>query len=126
MPDGPHILLVDDEVLAIMALEQGLTDEGFRVTTAYDGRMALERWRDDRFDAVVTDLRMPVMAGDELIRNLRGEHPDLPVVVVSGYVTREVADRLKASLHEPIQIMSKPVRVEEIMGALKTMLPAHP
>ncbi|MBP2232250.1 two-component system response regulator FlrC [Azospirillum agricola] len=125
MPESPHILLVDDEVLAIMALEQGLVEEGFRVTTAFNGKMALERWRGGRFDAVVTDLRMPVMAGDELIRNLRGEAPDLPVVVVSGYATPDLAERLKASFQAPIQVMSKPVRVEEIMGTLRTMLPAH-
>lgn len=122
MTDPRHILLVDDEAMAIMALEYGLVDEGFRVTTAFNGQEALSLWRGDRFDALVTDLRMPVMAGDELIRNVRSEAPELPVVVVSGYATGEVSDGLRESFPAPIEIMPKPVRVEAISGALKRML----
>lgn len=122
MIEPRHILLVDDEAIAIMALEHGLLDEGFRVTTAFNGQEALGLWRRHRFDALVTDLRMPVMAGDELIRNVRSDAPELPVVVVSGYATGEVSDGLKVSFPAPIEVMPKPVRVEEIAGALKRML----
>ncbi len=123
MPASPHILLVDDEVLAIIALEQSLLDEGFRVTTAFDGREALEHWRDGPFDALVTDLRMPGMGGDELIRQVRHARPGLPVVVVSGYATGDVSDRLRASHPDPLIVMAKPVRVEDVMDALRRMLP---
>ncbi len=126
MTEPRHILLVDDEAIAIMALEHGLLDEGFRVTTAFNGQEALRMWRDDAFDALVTDLRMPVMAGDELIRNLRSEEPGLPVVVVSGYATGEISEKLKVSFPDPIAIMPKPVRVEDISGALKRMLAIPP
>lgn len=123
MPGKPHILLVDDEVLAIMALEQVLLDEGFRVTTAFDGQEALERWREDHFDILVTDLRMPVMTGDELARRVRGERPDLPVVIASGYVTGEIAQRLQQDIRNPLAVLAKPIRIEEVMGKLKEMLP---
>jgi two-component system response regulator FlrC len=122
MPDTPHILLVDDEVLAIMVLEQDLLDEGFRVTTAFDGQEALDHWRHGGFDVLVTDLRMPVMGGDELIRHVRSEHAGFPVVVISGYVTDDVANRLKESLDLPLVIMAKPVGVEAVMDALRKML----
>ncbi len=122
MADTPHILLVDDEVLAIMVLEQDLLEEGYRVTTAFDGKEALDHWRHGRFDALVTDLRMPVMGGDELIRHVRSEHAALPVVVISGYVTEDVANNLKASLGHPLAIMAKPVGVEAVMDALRKML----
>lgn len=125
MTEPRHILLVDDEAIAIMALEHGLLDEGFRVTTAFNGQEALAMWRGDRFDALVTDLRMPVMAGDELIRHVRSDEPGLPVVVVSGYATGEVSEGLKASFPAPIAVMPKPVRVEEISGVLKRLLPVH-
>jgi CheY-like chemotaxis protein len=122
MADTPHILLVDDEVLAIMVLEQDLLDEGYRVTTAFDGKEALDHWHRGQFDALVTDLRMPVMGGDELIRHVRSEHAGLPVVVISGYVTEDVANHLKASLGHPLVIMAKPVGVEAVMDALRKML----
>ncbi len=122
MTEPRHILLVDDEAIAIMALEHGLVDEGFRVTTAFNGQEALGLWRGDRFDALVTDLRMPVMAGDDLIRNVRSDEPGLPVVVVSGYATGEISEGLKVNFPAPFAIMPKPVRVEEVSGALKRML----
>ncbi|MCG5243238.1 response regulator [Azospirillum doebereinerae] len=121
---APHILLVDDEVLAIMALEQLLIDEGFRVTTAFDGKEALDLWGQDRFDALVTDIRMPVMTGDELARRVRGEKPGLPVVIASGYATGDVTQRLRATIPEPLAVLAKPIRVEDVVGALKRMLPA--
>ncbi|CAO3428331.1 response regulator [Azospirillum doebereinerae] len=121
---APHILLVDDEVLAIMALEQLLIDEGFRVTTAFDGKEALDHWGRDRFDALVTDIRMPVMTGDELARRVRGEKPDLPVVIASGYATGDVTRQLQATIQQPLTVLAKPIRVEDIVGALKRMLPS--
>jgi len=122
MPGSPHILVVDDEVLATMALEHGLLDDGFAVTTALDGQEAWQRWREEPFDALVTDLRMPLMTGDTLIRHIREEAPHVPVIVVSGYATNEVSERLKADVQPPFAVMPKPVRVEDIVGALKRML----
>ena len=122
MAGNAHILVVDDEVLATMALEHGLLDEGFEVTTALDGKEAWERWRQGPFDALVTDLRMPSMTGDVLVQHIRGENPDVPVIIVSGYATNEVSDRLRADFQPPLAVMPKPVRVEDVVGALKRML----
>ena len=117
MPASPHILLVDDEVLAIIALEQSLLDEGFRVTTAFDGREALEHWRDGPFDALVTDLRMPVMDGNELIRRTRAQRPTLPVIVMtadSGALRHPESERLR--------VLHKPFSLHAAVGAVRSML----
>lgn len=118
----PHVLLVDDEVLAIMALEQELLQGGFRVTTALNGKKALEHWRHDHFDVLVTDLRMPLMSGNDLIQQLRSDYPKLPVVVISGYITAEISGELNKMFGRPLVIMAKPVRLEDIIQALKKLL----
>ncbi|QQP92678.1 response regulator (plasmid) [Skermanella sp. TT6] len=118
----PHVLLVDDEVLAIMALEQELLQGGFRVTTALNGKKALEHWRHDHFDVLVKDLRMPLMSGNDLIQQLRSDYPKLPVVVISGYITAEISGELNKMFGRPLVIMAKPVRLEDIIQALKKLL----
>jgi PleD family two-component response regulator len=95
-----HVLVVDDEVLAAMALESILRRRGFRVSIAGDGQQALDIWNRDPADAVVTDLKMPRMTGDELAarRSCRSSSPaaSCPKPLNTGCVTISTA-RSKSS-----------------------------
>ena len=79
----PHILVVDDHRAVRNVLRFLLEDAGYRVTTAADGRQALEHVTALRPDVVLTDLQMPVMSGTELRTHLRARTPALPVVLMS-------------------------------------------
>ncbi len=80
-----HILIAEDEQVIAMTLADVLESEGFRVTLARDGREALEAEDRDAADLLVTDMRMPVMGGAELIQAIRQRRPELPVIAITGY-----------------------------------------
>ena len=103
-----HILVAEDEVLIGMAVEQELQERGHAVTMAGDGQAALELEAQlGPFDAVVTDMQMPRLRGDELVRRLRASRPDLPVVVMSANHVPEAVAALRA-LGGPLTILTKP------------------
>lgn len=81
---GLSILLVDDEPVVRTVLERSLQREGIRVTTAENGVEALEKIRNGRFDAVISDILMPLMDGLELLVQIKTDHPDLPVILITG------------------------------------------
>ena len=112
MPDPFHILIAEDEVLAAMALEDFLSLRGFRVTVAANGVEALERYVGQRVHALVTDLRMPRMDGQTLIREIRERDATLPVVVMTGYLTQD--SDLTHERWKPLEIFSKPVNPRTI------------
>ncbi|CAO3421124.1 response regulator [Azospirillum doebereinerae] len=120
MPDPFHILVAEDEALAALALEDFLSIKGFRVTLAGDGIEALERFAEDPADLLITDLRMPRMDGHALIRAMRERCADLPVLVMTGYLTHD--SDLTHERWKPLEILSKPVNPQTIVSTLKRML----
>jgi CheY-like chemotaxis protein len=81
-----RILLVDDNANGLTARKSVLEELGYRIVTCTSGADALEQFAAAKFDLVVTDYKMPRMDGLELIGRLRKSTPDLPIVLVSGYV----------------------------------------
>jgi CheY-like chemotaxis protein len=81
-----RILLVDDNANGLAARRSVLEELGHRITTAISGGDALDQFSTHKFDLVVTDYKMPKMDGLELIARLRKQFPELPIVLISGYV----------------------------------------
>ena len=81
-----RILLVDDNANGLAARRSVLEELGHRIMTATSGADALEQFSAHKFDMVVTDYKMPRMDGLELIVRLRTQSPNLPIVLISGYV----------------------------------------
>jgi ATP-dependent Lon protease len=80
------ILLVDDNKLGLSARKCVLEELGHTIWTAANGVDALEQFASRKFDLVVTDYKMPRMDGLELIAGLRKTSPELPVILISGFV----------------------------------------
>jgi DNA-binding NtrC family response regulator len=79
------VLFVDDhQVLANLSCEI-LAMKGYRAVSAYGGEDALRKFEQDNFDILVTDFRMEGMNGVELARKIHEKHPDVPVIVITGY-----------------------------------------
>ncbi|HVZ15631.1 MAG TPA: response regulator [Terriglobales bacterium] len=80
-----QILFVDDhEVLARLSCEI-LEMQGYRAVSAFSAADALEKFEKYKFDLLVTDFRMEGMNGLELARKVHDKHPDVPVIIVTGY-----------------------------------------
>lgn len=81
-----RILLVDDNANGLKARKTVLEELGYKIVTASRGDDALELFGHQKFDLVVTDYKMPHMDGLELISRLREREPEVPIVLVSGFV----------------------------------------
>ena len=88
----PKILVVDDSPVDRQLFEGLLSKvEGYTVIHAGDGKQALEKIREWQIDLVVTDLQMPELDGLQLVKTMRAEFPGIPVILVTGVGSEEVA-----------------------------------
>jgi DNA-binding NtrC family response regulator len=79
------VLFVDDhEVLARLSCEI-LEMQGYRAVSAYSAHDALEKFKREKFDILVTDFRMEGMNGLELAKRIHASDPQVPVIIVTGY-----------------------------------------
>lgn len=79
------ILVVDNEEAIRQLYQEELTEEGYRVIVAKDAPEALERVREGVPDCVTVDVKMPGMDGIELVRRLRDQHRNLPIIICTAY-----------------------------------------
>ena len=115
-----RILIVDDNPNMSTLLSDILEIFDFEGFHAENGRDALDRLRQSKYDMVFTDLRMPQMDGYDLLDAIKSEHPSMPVVVVTGYAvgdTRELEVARKAD-----GFLHKPFKVNEIESILSNLL----
>lgn len=112
-----HLLIVDDQADLTALFKGFFTSIGYRVSIAGDGASALAQDENDPADALITDLTMPGMSGEELIRHLRQRRADLPVIVMSGYGGEGgLADKQTIVLAKPVSLMVIKERLEQILG----------
>lgn len=81
-----RVLFVDDNRSGMTARRSVLEELGYSTDGTTDSRKALEMFRKEPYDLVVTDFRMPEIDGIELIGKLRAEKADIPVILISGFV----------------------------------------
>jgi CheY-like chemotaxis protein len=115
-----HYLIVDDNLPFAENLAEILRDAGHEASVAGGGHAALELLKTHRFDAMVTDMRMPEMGGAELVHKLRSVDPGIPVVVATAYSGDE--DLRIARLEGLLAILPKPIavpRLIELLGAAR-------
>src|SRR5918912_3051026 len=115
------VLVVDDEGAVRRFAARVLERDGFGVLEATDGLHALEMMRDHgpSVDAVVSDIVMPRMNGVELMGALAASHPDLPVILMSGYATAALSEMGIAS---PCSILPKPFPAERLLAEVHRCL----
>lgn len=112
-----HYLLVDDNVAFAENLAEIMRDAGDEISIASGGVEALAQVKAKRFDAVLTDMRMPVMNGAQLVHELRRVDPGIPVIVATAY---SGDDDLRVARNEGLlAVMSKPLKLERLMELLR-------
>jgi two-component system NtrC family response regulator len=82
---GPCILVVDDEPNSLFGICEILTDEGYRVIPAQNGREALETLQTNSIDILITDEKMPDMSGMELLSEIKRISGEIPVILITAY-----------------------------------------
>jgi CheY-like chemotaxis protein len=104
----PTVLVVDDEFGIVDVLETILTDEGYRVLTACNGKQGLTRLSAENPDVVLLDFMMPIVGGTEMLRTMTAEpaYQRIPVIMMSSLREDVIAQRCEgyaAFLHKPFR-----------------------
>jgi CheY-like chemotaxis protein len=118
----PRILIAEDDEAVRALVARALLENGHDVVTAADGGAALETLTREhgRFDLLLTDIQMPVMDGIALALAAARDHPDITILLMTGYADqRERAHGLDALIHD---VITKPLSVAGIRAAVDEAL----
>jgi DNA-binding NtrC family response regulator len=113
------ILVVDDNRDLREILEEYLRGEGDNVEGADNGKEALEKYRDNYYDLIITDLNMPELAGMELIKTIQQENEITEFVIITGYASMDSA--VEAIKIGAFDYIVKPFRIEELKVVVKNV-----
>ena len=115
-----NVLVVDDEAVLAEMVSMALRYEGWNIATAGDGTSALESARSQRPDVVVLDVMLPDMSGLDVLRKLREQNPQLPVLLLTA--KDAVEDRIAGLTAGGDDYVTKPFSLEEVVLRLRALL----
>jgi len=115
-----NVLVVDDEAVLAEMVSMALRYEGWNIATAGDGSSALESARSQRPDVVVLDVMLPDMSGLDVLRKLREQNPQLPVLLLTA--KDAVEDRIAGLTAGGDDYVTKPFSLEEVVLRLRALL----
>ena len=112
-----RILLVDDQQSVREAISLLLSLDEHTVMEASNGAEAMDLFRRDQFDLVITDFEMPKMKGNELAARIKQRSPTQPILMITAY-----AERLR-DFHNPVDaILDKPFQLEDLRQAMAKLM----
>ncbi|MBN2374222.1 response regulator [bacterium] len=106
------ILIVDDDPNICEILLDILIEEGYQVVTACNGMDALERIRHGSFNLVITDVKMPIMDGMALLREIERSHKDIEVILITSYGNQ--GQQVEATLLGAYEYLNKPLNMDQL------------
>jgi DNA-binding NtrC family response regulator len=115
-----QILIIDDEAIALQNLMHVLKKEGYSILGTQSSTEALELLTRERFDLVLTDLKMEKVDGMQILSRTREMHPDTEVIMITGYATLETA--IEAMKLGAYHYIAKPFKLEEVRKVVKEAL----
>ena len=118
----PAILVVDDELSMREFLNILLEKEGYAVTTASDATSALDQLKDQDFDLVISDIKMPGLGGLSLLERIKEMNSSTPVIMITAYASPENA--VIAMKNGAFDYITKPFKVDEIIKIVKSAVSA--
>lgn len=114
------ILIVDDEISIIEVLKRLLVKEGYMVVTSFDGNDARDKLREEVFDLMITDVRLPGMDGVALLKEARQLQSHLAVIMMTAYA--EVDNAVLAMKNGAFDYITKPFKFDEILLTVQRAL----
>ena len=115
-----RILVVDDDDNLRWVVQTQLEDAGYEAATAADGRAALAAIQESRPALVLTDLKMPGMSGLELLKKIRADDPEVPVIMITAFGTiQNAVEAVKSGAYD---YLTKPIDYEDLLLGVKRAL----
>ncbi|GAA4760355.1 MULTISPECIES: response regulator transcription factor [Flavobacterium] len=114
------ILLVEDEAHVVSFIKKGLTEEGFEVSVAFDGKTGLQLALENNFDLVILDIMLPEMNGLEVCKSIRSKNQTIPILFLTALGTSEnIVLGLENGADD---YLVKPFKFIELVARIKTLL----
>ena len=114
------LMVIDDEPVIREGVRRILESDSFQVEIFASGHAALERIKQESFDLVITDLKMPGMSGMEVLKAIKEIQPDLPVIFITGYTSVDSA--VEVMKLGAVDYIAKPFTSEEMLSTVKFAL----
>ena len=118
----PKILLIEDDIAFCKLLEKFLIKKAYEVTTTFSATEAREAVKNESFDLILTDLRLPDSDGIGLMSEFKNSHPHIPVILMTGY--SDVNTAVKAIKNGAADYISKPFNPDEVLLVITNALQA--
>lgn len=114
------ILLVEDEAHVVSFIKKGLSEEGFEVSVAFDGKTGLDLSLENNFDIIILDIMLPEMNGLEVCKNIRLKNQTVPILFLTALGTSEnIVLGLENGADD---YLVKPFKFIELIARIKTLL----
>lgn len=116
---NPRILVIEDDESIRKVLEEYLDQLGFQVITAADGLEGLDLIKQENYDLIISDIRLPYVSGIGLIKVAREINPRVPIISITGFGKEsESTAREEATI-----VLAKPFQLEELSRKINELLP---
>jgi len=115
-----RIMIIDDEKIVGDMAKMSLEQEGYAVETFLNGEAALARLLEQKFEVVVTDLKMKGVDGMEVLRTVKQLYPDVKVIMITAFANLDTAiEALRGDVHD---FFPKPVKIKELKASIQRAL----
>ncbi|MGZ4161760.1 MAG: response regulator transcription factor [Neobacillus sp.] len=119
-----HILVIEDETQIARVLKMELEYEGYQVTVEHDGKSGLETAFQSEIDLILLDVMLPGLSGNEVLRRLRKEDRNTPVILLTARNT--TFDKVAGLDQGANDYVTKPFEIEELLARIRACIRNHP
>lgn len=119
-----HILVIEDETQIARTIKMELEYEGYQVTIEYDGKAGLETALQGTSDLILLDVMLPKLNGIEVLRKLRKENKDTPVILLTA--RNSTFDKVAGLDHGANDYVTKPFEIEELLARIRACIRSRP
>ena len=116
----PRVLLIDNEEGMCRMMQAIMMDQGYTVTAYTRPEQAVTAFDAGQYDLVVTDIKMPVMDGLEVLQRIKAKEPAIPVIMITGYATVDMS--IQALRKGAYDMVTKPFEPEELLSRVRNAL----
>ena len=113
---APKIMVIDDEKIVGNMTKMHLVKEGFEVETFLSAAPALERLKQEKFDVVVTDLKMKGIDGMEVLRTIKNQYPDIQVIMITAFAHLNTS--IEAFRGQVFDFFPKPFKIKDFIASI--------
>ena len=118
--NGRKIMVIDDENIVGKMIKSSFGRDGYIVEAFLEAKPALERLREEKFDVVITDLKMKNVDGMEVLNTIKKESPEIKVIMITAFASVDAA--VEAFRKSADDFFAKPIRITYLKACVKKLL----